>query len=139
MISTAIVDSGPLIAAANKADPDFRRCLDVLQDPSLQLTIPALCVAEIVYSLGKRLGPRVEARFLAGLADFEVLAPKTEDWPRIAQLVETYEEFPLGGTDASVVALAERLDTDLIITLDRRHFTAIRPRHCDYFRLLPEV
>ena len=44
----------------------------------------------------------------------------------------------LGGTDASVVALAERLNTDLIITLDRRHFNAVRPRHCLAFRLLPE-
>jgi hypothetical protein len=43
----------------------------------------------------------------------------------------------LGGTDASVVSLAERFKTDIILTLDRRHFGAIRPRHCDAFRLLP--
>ena len=36
------------------------------------------------------------------------------------------------------VSLAERLNTDLIITLDRRHFSAVRPRHCPAFRLLPE-
>jgi predicted nucleic acid-binding protein len=38
---------------------------------------------------------------------------------------------------ASVVARAERLDTDLVITLDRRHFAAIRPRHPPALRLLP--
>ena len=64
-------------------------------------------------------------------------SPEPEDWPRIAELVEQYANFPLGGTDAAVVALAERLRTDCIVTLDRRHFQAIKPRHCAALRLLP--
>jgi hypothetical protein len=39
--------------------------------------------------------------------------------------------------DASVVVLAERLRTDLIVTLDHRHFRVVRPEHFDAFRLLP--
>jgi uncharacterized protein len=57
--------------------------------------------------------------------------------PRIAELVEQYADFPLGGTDASVIALAERLDTATIITLDHRHFAAVAPRHTKAFELLP--
>jgi predicted nucleic acid-binding protein len=53
-------------------------------------------------------------------------------------LVEQYADFPLGGTDASVVALAERLQTEILITLDHRHFGAVRPRHCKQFRLVPD-
>ena len=45
--------------------------------------------------------------------------------------------FPLGGTDASVVALAERLGAEAVVTLDRRHFGAVRPRHRKAFELLP--
>jgi hypothetical protein len=37
-----------------------------------------------------------------------------------------------------VAVVAERLDTDVVITLDYRHFAAIKPRHCSAFRLLPE-
>jgi predicted nucleic acid-binding protein len=88
--------------------------------------------------IGDRLGPQAEARFLRGLATAEVEAPDPDDWARIGELVETYPDFPLGGTDASIVALAERLDTDVIITLDRRPFGAARPRHCPALRLLPE-
>jgi predicted nucleic acid-binding protein len=66
------------------------------------------------------------------------MQPEPEDWPRIAELVERYRDFPLGGVDASIVALAERLNTDLLITLDRRHFAAVRPRHVAAFRILPE-
>ncbi len=85
-----------------------------------------------------RPGPAVEARFLGSLAELDVEAPAPDDWRRIAELVMCYADFPLGGTDASVVALAERLDTDVVVTLDRRHFSAVRPRHCQSLRLLPE-
>lgn len=122
----------------DRGDDDHSRCLEVLQRPDLQLVIPALVVAEVTYIVGRHLGPEVEARFLRGLERFDVEAPAPEDWPRIAELVERYRGFPLGGADASVVALAERFDTDLVITLDSRHFGAIPPRHRPALRLLPE-
>jgi predicted nucleic acid-binding protein len=133
----AIVDAGPLYAAADIGDDDHQRSLAVLERPDLHLVIPALVVAEVTYLVGRRLGARAESRFLQALADFDVEAPAPLDWPRIAELVEQYADFPLGGTDASAVALAERLGTDLVITLDRRHFGAVRPRHCPALQLLP--
>jgi uncharacterized protein len=48
-----------------------------------------------------------------------------------------YANFPLGGADASVVALAERLGALTIVTLDVRHFAAVRPRRGPAFKLLP--
>jgi predicted nucleic acid-binding protein len=137
MISLAVVDSGPLLAVANRADPDHGACLEVLRSPSLRLVIPALCVAEVGYLLGRRKGPRLEARFLRGLADLDVRAPDPAGWKRIGELVETYADFPLGGVDASVAALAESLETDLVVTLDRRHFSALEAAGGGRFRLLP--
>lgn len=134
----AIVDSGPLYAVTDSDDDDHLRSLAVLERAELQLVIPALVVAEVTYMVGRRLGPEAEAGFLRGLEQFDVEGPAAEDWPRIAELVERYREFPLGGTDASVVALAERLGSELVITLDRRHFAAIQPRHRPAFHLLPD-
>lgn len=137
MISIAIVDSGPLIAIANAADPAHRRCLEILKTPGLRLAIPALCVAEAAYLLQGRKGPAIEARFLRGLANFDVRAPLADDWPRIADLVDKYADLPLGATDASIIALAERMRTDLLVTLDRRHFKIVRNQRGEPFRLLP--
>lgn len=137
MISIAIVDSGPLIAVANRADPAHEASLRILQNPRLHPVIPILCVAEVAYLIGRRQGPAMEARFVRGLEGFETIAPGPEDWPRIGDLVEEYADLSLGTTDASIVTLAERLDTDLLITLDRRHFEVVRPRHAERFRLLP--
>ena len=59
------------------------------------------------------------------------------DWLRIAELVSRYRDLPLGTVDASVVAAAERLQTTTIATLDRRHFSVVRPAHAPAFELLP--
>lgn len=122
----------------DRSDRDHSRVADLLQSTHLHLVIPALVVAEVSYLLGVRVGLRAEAAFLRGLRDLDIEAPTPHDWMRIADLVEQYADFPLGGTDASIVALAERLGTDTVITLDQRHFRAVRPRHCPAFRLLPE-
>jgi hypothetical protein len=133
----AIVDSGPLYAVVDADDDDHSRCLEVLQRTDLELVVPALVVAEVTYLVGRRLGSRAEAALLRGLEAFEVEAPGREDWTAIAELVERYADFPLGGTDASVAVLAQRLGTDLIVTLDRRHFGAVRRRGGEPFRILP--
>lgn len=137
MPSTAIVDSGPLIASAIRSDPDHRASLDVLRTPGLRLILPALCVAEVGYFLEHRAGTAAAAAFVRGLAGFDVRQPAPDEWERIAQLVEEYADLGLGVVDAAVVSLAERLKSDLVITLDHRHFGTVRPRHVPAFRLLP--
>jgi len=134
----AIVDAGPLYAAVDRDDDDHARCVAVLERSDFDLVVPALVVAEVTYLVGRRLGAAVEAAFLRGLSVLEVEAPGTVDWEAIAWLVERHGDFPLGGTDASVAVLADRLETDLIITLDRRHFGALRTAGGGAFRLLPD-
>jgi hypothetical protein len=132
----AVVDTGPLYAAVDEDDADHARCRTVLEQAG-RLIIPALVIAEAAYLVGTRLGPRVEARFLKSLTRMHVEAPTPDDWLRIADLVEQYGDFPLGGVDASIVVLAERLEVETLVTLDDRHFRAVRPRHRKAFRLLP--
>jgi predicted nucleic acid-binding protein len=55
----------------------------------------------------------------------------------MAALVRRYADLPLGAVDASVVAVAERLKITQVATLDRRHFTVVRPEHVPAFELLP--
>ena len=134
----AIVDAGPLVAATLTNERHHAACARALRDTSQLLVVPAMCIAEASYLIERKAGPMREAQFLAGMSSLDILAPEPEDWARMAELVRQYANFPLGGTDASIVALAERLETDTIITLDRRHFEAVTPKHCERFRLLPE-
>ncbi len=134
----AVIDSGPLYAVIDADDEDHARCLEVLQRADLDLLVPGLVVAEVTYLVGRRLGAEIEGAFLRSLRALEVEAPAVDDWPAIADLVERYSDFPLGGTDASVAVLADRAGTDLIVTLDRRHFGAIRSMQGRPFHLLPD-
>jgi predicted nucleic acid-binding protein len=134
----AVVDAAPLYAAVDADDRNHIRCLSVLERTDLELVVPALVVGEVAYLVERRLGPRFEAEFLRSLTDLEVEAPGAEDWDAIADLVERYGDFPLGTVDASVVVLADRLGTDLVVTLDRQHFLALRKSNGSSFTLLPD-
>lgn len=104
-----------------------------------KIVLPATVLAEVCYWLNKQGGPEVEAAFLDSVADgtFTLVELTTDDVVRMAELVRQFSSFPLGGTDASVVAVAERLGAREIATLDRRHFPSITPKDGGYFTLLP--
>ena len=96
-------------------------------------------VAEVGYLLAREVGAVIESMFLRSLSNGDLVPVElgTDDYARMADLVDQYADFPLGTTDAAVIAIAERLDVSEIATLDRRHFTVVRPRHGIAFTLLP--
>jgi uncharacterized protein len=91
--------------------------------------VPTLVITEVAYLVSTRLGTFAELRFLGDLASaaFDVEPVHPADWIRIADLVGTYQNLPLGTVDASVIACAERLGVDEVATVDRRHFTVVKP------------
>lgn len=96
-------------------------------------------VTEVAYLLATRLGVEPEVRFLGDLAAGALTVDPVPagDWLRIADLVATYRDLPLGTVDASVIAAAERLGITDVATVDHRHFGIVRPRHVAAFTLLP--
>jgi predicted nucleic acid-binding protein len=96
-------------------------------------------ITEVSYLLATRVGLDTEVRFLGDLAAGELIAENVEagDWLRAAELVVSYRDLRLGTVDASIVAAAERLNIRVIATLDRRHFSVVRPAHSDAFDLVP--
>lgn len=101
--------------------------------------VPMTVVQETAYLVGIRRGAKAEAAFLRGIAVGEFrLEPVNEvDIARAADLVDAYADFPLGFVDASIVAVAERLDITNLLTTDRRHFGVVRPAHAKRLRLMP--
>jgi len=96
-------------------------------------------VTEVASLLETRLGVDAEVRFIGDLAAGNLIPEPVHpgDWIRIAELVAEYADLPLGTVDASVVAGAERLGVVQIATLDRKHFSVVRPSHATAFELLP--
>ncbi|MDI3423292.1 type II toxin-antitoxin system VapC family toxin [Streptomyces luteolus] len=136
-----MVDTGPLVALADADDRHHETCARWYDGVNpANLVIPAPVIAEACYIIWKRCGTEVEASFLEALAADQlgtVSGLMPEDLARMAELVRKYASFPLGGTDACVIALAERWQAQQVATVDRRHFSVVKPRHVPYFDLLP--
>ena len=83
--------------------------------------------------------PAVEAAFLDEVArgTFELVHLAPADMTRMGELVRCCADFPFGAVDASVLAVAERFGVDRIATLDRRHFSVVKPEHVPALTLLP--
>ena len=135
-----ICDTGPLVAVLNAGDAHHESCRRLLERERGPLIVPAPVLTEVCYLASTRLGAQAEAAFLESVASGELHleATTSSDLARMADLVRTYADFPLGAADASVVAVAERLKATRIATIDHRHFRAVRPRHCSAFVLLPD-
>lgn len=134
-----VVDAGPLVAASDTGDPNHERCLRLLEVAREPLVVPTLVVTEVVHLIASRLGPRVELAFVDSLDAGELVVEPVEpsDWGRIRELLNQYSDLGLGTADASVIATCERLGATELATLDHRHFTVVRPSHCDALTLLP--
>lgn len=137
-----VCDTGPLVAAALHTDKHHHECVELFTGMHLagrELVLPTPVIAEVGYLLAREASADVESSFLRSLADgsFKPVELTSADYGRMADLVDQYDDLPLGTTDAAVVALAERLNVDEIATIDHRHFTVVRPRHVKAFTLLP--
>jgi len=137
-LSSLILDTGPVVAALNASDPDHERCASLITRTA-DLILPGTVLVEVDYWLVKLAGPRVWSEFVADIVGgaYRVVHPTEADLIRAAELELAYEELRLGLVDASIVALCERLRERRLATLDRRHFSVVRPRHCPHLDLLP--
>ena len=135
-----VVDTGFLVALLDADDRHHERCRRWLAANDEQLVVPVPVVTETCYFIERDSGPDVEADFLESFGPgetFEMIELRPIDWTRTAELIRTYDDLPLGVVDASVMAIAERLGSTQIATLDHRHFTVVRPDHATAFELLP--
>ncbi len=132
-----LLDTGPLVAAIDRSDKHHARCAALLESAGRPLLVPTTVLVEVCWLLEER--PDIESMFLASVAggEFEHVTVTADDLARMAELVRTYADLPLGAVDASVVAVAERLGLRDVATLDRRHFTVVRPKHTTALNLLP--
>lgn len=115
-----VIDTGVLVSIADTTDPHHDACAVLLQNETEQLVTTAMVIAETAYLLDRDLGPRAEALLYQMIldGDLHVDVINIADWQRIHQLVMTYADLRLGGTDASLIALAERHRQQRIATLN---------------------
>ncbi len=134
-----VIDTSAILAFMNATDAHHELVRAWLEDENDDLVTTPLIIAEVDHLVATR-GGRAAQRALH--ADLLAGAYVIDWWPgaiaTAVRVAEQYADSALGLADASLVALAERLATVRIATLDERHFRAVRPLAAgDAFRLLP--
>lgn len=134
-----VADSGGIYGLYDRRDSSHRRLRAALERERDQIVIPSVVLGDIDYLLRVRLGARALLQFLSDVdgGAFVLEAVTSGDLRRCAELLVKYSDLDLGLCDAAVVAVAERLGANQILTVDERDFRAIRPARGKSFRLLP--
>jgi uncharacterized protein len=119
---TVVVDTGVLLAAADRDDADHLRCAELLRRHRGALVAPAPVIPETAWQIERHLGPRSEAGFLRLITSGElrVVDLTLSDYVRCIELIERYQDLGLGLVDASVVTVAENIGTTTVATLNQR-------------------
>jgi len=134
-----IADSGALYALYDADDAHHAAVRAVVEKISVPLVVPVAILAEVDYLLREFLSVDAEIDFLDALASGAyTMEPLThQDLGRALELIEQYRDLDLGVADSAVIATAERLGVQRILTVDERDFRAVRPRSGEPFHLLP--
>lgn len=134
----SIFDTGFLLAVFDKSDKHHQNCLKIYQSESRNALLPDVVLPELAYLIKRELNLTALVTFLRLVAggEFELIRTTENDFERAAGILEKYNNIDL--VDDCIVAIAERLEIEKILTVDRRHFGVFKPTHCEAFQLLPE-
>ncbi len=135
-----VLDTGGIYAFLDADDAHHNGAREVVDaDPGPFILTPFV-LAELDYLVQRRLGIRAASELLADIdaGAYTLVTFGAEDFSQAVALVNQYEDLGIGITDASVAVIAARHRTVKLLSVDERHFRAIRPlRAGDAFRLLP--
>ena len=134
-----VLDTSGLLAAIDGSQRHHRTAAAVLAAASAPRILSPFGLAELDYLLGSRVGPAAQDRLLEQVeSGVYALEPfDTDDVASARAVLSRYRDLGLGIADASIVVLAARHRTNDLLTLDERHFRALRDPQGLPYRLLP--
>ena len=129
-----VADTGAILALLDSGDRYHRALREVYERDPDAWVLPWAILPEVDYLAAAHLGPGARDGWLRDLAigAFAVEWGRTGDLRDAERLHRRHRSLGLGLVDATVIAVAERLQADALATLDLKHFGAVsikgRPR-----------
>lgn len=134
-----LLDSSGLFAALVDTEVHHESARSALERASPPFVLSPFVLCEVAYLLASSVGVDPELGLLEDVAAgaYELASFDGDDVATASELIERYRDLGVGLADASIVVLAGRYATDLVLTLDERHFRAVRAPNGRPFTLLP--
>jgi len=117
-MAMAMIDAGPLVAYYNAGDPWHKKVLTSFERYRGQFVTTSPIITEVMWLL--RSNYQVQNELLVDLSKglYYVESLKYDDFARIADLNTKYSDLPGDFADLSLIAIAERLNLEDVISLD---------------------
>jgi uncharacterized protein len=119
-MSDLLIDTGPLLAAFNRRDQHHAFVVGIMRQHNQPFMTTMAVMTEIMYLARERLGSHVQDKLFVMIERGDILVEHTTstDFSRIAELMQKYRDLPMDFADATLVALAERIGSKRIFTID---------------------
>jgi predicted nucleic acid-binding protein len=134
-----LLDTSGLLAALDGSQRRHHECATLLGKAQPPLLLSPFVLAELDYLLMRHVGRRAQAALLEEVARgaYQLEPFAAGDVARAREVIEQYADLEIGLADASIVVLAERHAATQVLTLDQRHFRALRIQRRRRFKVLP--
>ena len=134
-----LIDTSGLLAAIDASERLHRAAAAALRHAETPRSISPFVLAELDYLLTTRVSQTAARRLLGevGRGAYRLETFDTADLALAGDIMDRYRDLNLGLADASILVLADRYDTRDVLTLDERHFRAVRDAHGRPLRVLP--
>ena len=134
-----LLDTSGLLSALDESQRHHHECANLLGEALPPLLLSPFVLAELDYLVMRHIGRRAQAALLEEVARgaYQLELFSAADVARAKEVVEQYADIEIGLADASVVVLAERHAVTEVLTLDQRHFRAMRIERRKRFKILP--
>ena len=135
-----IVDTSALLAMHDPRDKHHKKLGEIALKKKHELIISPYVVAEFDYMLSRANSPELSLMALNNLltSPFELVQLTTEDFVTATKVIQKYQDLKIGITDASLIALASRFETNKVMTLDRRHFGVMKTISGKHLQIIPD-
>lgn len=136
-----ICDTSGLLALFDAGDAHNAAVSEAVEADAGPFIVSPYVIAELDYLLATRRGVREEVAALTELASgaWDLVSITPRDLETVIGTIERYQDQAIGAADASLVVLAGRYRTSRVLTLDRRHFNALRTMTGRRFSIVPDV
>ncbi len=134
-----LLDTSGLLSAIDASQRHHSAAAQALRDASAPLLLSPFVLAELDCLLSTRVGPSAELSLLeeVTVGAYQLEPFDQADVSAAVDVLRSYPDLELGLADASILVLAIRHDCLDLLTLDERHFRALRGPKGQPFRLLP--
>jgi len=133
-----LMDTSGLLAALDESQRHHRECAAVLETAAQPFLLSPFVLAELDYLLA-RIGPSTQMTLLDEVVrgSYQLEPFSSADVGRAREILSKYKDLEIGLADASLVVLAERHQANEVLTLDQRHFRALRFEARRRFKVVP--